>query len=72
MCHLLVSFILNVKISVKANNKFKRLVLGKEVRLRGAYVIKAERIEKDAMVKSPMSVLTMMKRWVKTQVMVAR
>lgn len=28
-----------------ANKKFKRLVLGKEVRLRGAYVIKAERIE---------------------------
>ncbi|NTS78264.1 glutamine--tRNA ligase [Catenovulum sp. SM1970] len=30
-----------------ANNKFKRLVLDKEVRLRGAYVIKAERVEKD-------------------------
>ncbi|MBM7036518.1 glutamine--tRNA ligase [Vibrio ulleungensis] len=30
-----------------ANKKYKRLVLGKEVRLRGAYVIKAERIEKD-------------------------
>jgi len=31
----------------EANNKFKRLVLDKEVRLRGAYVIKAERVEKD-------------------------
>lgn len=32
---------------VEANKKYKRLVLGKEVRLRGAYVIKAERIEQD-------------------------
>ncbi|MDN3610728.1 glutamine--tRNA ligase [Vibrio ostreicida] len=32
----------------EANKKYKRLVLGKEVRLRGAYVIKAERVEKDA------------------------
>ncbi|KAB0290288.1 glutamine--tRNA ligase [Vibrio fortis] len=32
----------------EANKKYKRLVLGKEVRLRGSYVIKAERIEKDA------------------------
>ncbi|CUS49248.1 MAG: glutaminyl-tRNA synthetase GlnS [Idiomarinaceae bacterium HL-53] len=31
-----------------ANKKFKRLVLGKEVRLRNAYVIKAERFESDA------------------------
>ena len=31
----------------QANNKFKRLVLEKEVRLRGAYVIKANRVEKD-------------------------
>ncbi|WP_341218629.1 glutamine--tRNA ligase [uncultured Pseudoalteromonas sp.] len=31
----------------QANNKFKRLVLDKEVRLRGAYVIKANRVEKD-------------------------
>lgn len=31
----------------EANKKFKRLVLGKEVRLRNAYVIKAERIEKN-------------------------
>lgn len=31
-----------------ANKKFKRLVLGKEVRLRNAYVIKAERIDTDA------------------------
>jgi glutaminyl-tRNA synthetase len=31
----------------EANKKFKRLVLGKEVRLRNAYVIKAKRIEKD-------------------------
>lgn len=30
-----------------ANKKFKRLVLGKEVRLRNAYVIKAERFETD-------------------------
>ncbi|MGL5430227.1 MAG: glutamine--tRNA ligase [Vibrio sp.] len=32
----------------EGNKKYKRLVLGKEVRLRGAYVIKAERIKKDA------------------------
>ncbi len=32
----------------EANKKFKRLVLGQEVRLRGAYVVKAQRIEKDA------------------------
>ncbi|RSD31636.1 glutamine--tRNA ligase [Vibrio pectenicida] len=32
----------------EANKKYKRLVLGKEVRLRGSYVVKAERIEKDA------------------------
>ncbi|MBC3617372.1 glutamine--tRNA ligase [Vibrio metschnikovii] len=31
----------------EGNKKYKRLVLGKEVRLRGAYIIKAERIEKD-------------------------
>ncbi|WP_194755865.1 glutamine--tRNA ligase [Aliidiomarina indica] len=32
----------------EANKKFKRLVLGKEVRLRNAYVVKAERVEKDS------------------------
>ncbi|WP_432459262.1 glutamine--tRNA ligase [Agarivorans sp. QJM3NY_25] len=32
----------------EANKKFKRLVLGKEVRLRNAYMIKAERCDKDA------------------------
>jgi glutaminyl-tRNA synthetase len=32
----------------EANKNYKRLVLGKEVRLRNAYVIKAERVEKDA------------------------
>lgn len=31
----------------EANKQYKRLVLGKEVRLRNAYVIKAEHIEKD-------------------------
>ncbi len=31
----------------EGNKKYKRLVLGKEVRLRGAYVIQANRIEKD-------------------------
>ena len=31
----------------EGNKKYKRLVLGKEVRLRGAYVIKAERVDKD-------------------------
>ncbi|EHZ7343436.1 TPA: glutamine--tRNA ligase [Vibrio vulnificus] len=31
----------------EANKKYKRLVLSSEVRLRGAYVIKAERVEKD-------------------------
>ena len=32
----------------EANKQYKRLVLGKEVRLRNAYVIKAERVETDA------------------------
>lgn len=32
----------------EANKKYKRLVLGKEVRLRGAYVIQANRIEKSS------------------------
>ena len=32
----------------EANKQYKRLVQGKEVRLRNAYVIKAERVEKDA------------------------
>jgi glutaminyl-tRNA synthetase len=32
----------------EANKKFKRLVLGKEVRLRNAYFLKAERVAKDA------------------------
>lgn len=32
----------------EANKQYKRLVLGKEVRLRNAYVIKSERVEKDA------------------------
>lgn len=32
----------------EANKQYKRLVLGKDVRLRNAYVIKAERVEKDA------------------------
>ena len=32
----------------EANKHYKRLVLGKEVRLRNAYVVKAERVEKDA------------------------
>lgn len=32
----------------EANKQYKRLVLGKEVRLRHSYVIKAERVEKDA------------------------
>ena len=46
----------------KRTNNTKRLVLGKEVRLRNAYVIKAERVEKDAMVKSlQSSVLTILK-----------
>ncbi|AVJ16645.1 glutamine--tRNA ligase [Serratia rhizosphaerae] len=31
----------------EANKQYKRLVLGKEVRLRNAYVIKAERVEKN-------------------------
>lgn len=31
----------------EANKKYKRLVLGKEVRLRNGYVIKAERVQKD-------------------------
>ncbi|WP_085164506.1 glutamine--tRNA ligase [Gilliamella bombi] len=32
----------------EANKNYKRLVLGKEVRLRNAYVIRANRVEKDA------------------------
>lgn len=32
----------------EANKKYKRLVLGKEVRLRNAYIVKAERCDKDA------------------------
>ncbi|MEI9599129.1 glutamine--tRNA ligase [Moellerella wisconsensis] len=32
----------------EANRQYKRLVLDKEVRLRNAYIIKAERVEKDA------------------------
>ncbi|MDD1792953.1 glutamine--tRNA ligase [Enterovibrio makurazakiensis] len=32
----------------EANKKYKRLVLGKEVRLRNAYFVKAERCDKDA------------------------
>jgi glutaminyl-tRNA synthetase len=32
----------------EANKQFKRLVMGKEVRLRNAYIIKAERCDKDA------------------------
>ena len=32
----------------EANKQYKRLVMGKEVRLRHAYIIKAERVEKDA------------------------
>jgi len=32
----------------EANKNYKRLVLGKEVRLRNAYVIRAVRVEKDA------------------------
>ncbi|QSX31222.1 glutamine--tRNA ligase [Shewanella cyperi] len=32
----------------EANKQYKRLVMGKEVRLRNAYVIKAERCDKDA------------------------
>ena len=32
----------------EANKNYKRLVLGKEVRLRNAYVIRADRVEKDA------------------------
>lgn len=31
----------------EANKQYKRLVLGKEVRLRHAYIVKAERVEKD-------------------------
>ncbi|MFC5707709.1 glutamine--tRNA ligase [Aeromonas eucrenophila] len=41
-------FIDEADFKIEANKQFKRLVLGKEVRLRNAYVIKAERVEKDA------------------------
>ena len=43
----------------EANKQYKRLVLGKEVRLRNAYVIKAERVEKDAEAISPPSSVLM-------------
>ncbi len=50
----------------EANNKYKRLVLGKEVSLRGAYVIKAERIEKlNKVISLRSSVLTILKPRVK-------
>ncbi|CCQ11871.1 Glutaminyl-tRNA synthetase [Pseudoalteromonas luteoviolacea B = ATCC 29581] len=41
-------FIEREDFRVEANKHYKRLVLGKEVRLRNAYVIKAERVEEDA------------------------
>ena len=41
-------YIDEVDFREEANKQYKRLVLGKEVRLRNAYVIKAERVEKDA------------------------
>ena len=41
-------FIDEADFKEEANKQFKRLVLGKEVRLRNAYVIKAEQVEKDA------------------------
>ena len=41
-------FIDEADFKEEANKQCKRLVLGKEVRLRNAYVIKAERVEKDA------------------------
>ncbi|BBS87953.1 glutamine--tRNA ligase [Aeromonas media] len=41
-------FIDEADFKEEANKQFKRLVLGKEVRLRNAYVIKAERVERDA------------------------
>ncbi|MGL5304161.1 MAG: glutamine--tRNA ligase, partial [Aeromonas sp.] len=41
-------FIDEADFKEEANKQFKRLVLGKEVRLRNAYVIKAERVEKDS------------------------
>ena len=58
----------------EANKQYKRLVLGKEVRLRNAYVIKAERVtRKMQMVKLlRSSVLTIQKRWVKIQRMVVK
>lgn len=40
-------FIESEDFKEEANKKFKRLVLGKEVRLRNAYVIRADRVEKD-------------------------
>lgn len=40
-------FIDSADFRESANKKYKRLVLGKEVRLRNAYVIKAERFEQD-------------------------
>ncbi len=48
----------------RANKRaYKRLVMGKEVRLHNAYVIKAERVEKDAGNMPPSSVPMMPIRW---------
>ena len=47
-----------------ANKKFKRLVLHKEVRLRNAYVVKANRVEKDEQGRSQRYIVPMMPiRW---------
>ncbi|XPE24265.1 hypothetical protein ACNKHM_03515 [Shigella sonnei] len=43
----------------EANEQYKRLVLGKEVRLRNAYVIKAERVKKMPKAISPPSSVLM-------------
>lgn len=46
-CFTSVIYIDRADFKEEANKQFKRLVLGKEVRLRNAFVIKAERVEKD-------------------------
>ncbi len=57
----------------EANKQYKRLVLGKEVRLRNAYVIKAERVEKDASGRiSTIFAHTTRIHWAKIRLMVAK
>ncbi len=66
-------FIDEADFKEEANKQFKRLVLGKEVRLRNAYVIKAERVEKMRTARSPVSTApTIPRPWARIRPMAAR